>query len=433
MWGLAADISPSRHATAGLPRRPAKSQHRSSRLHDFGETTAMPKVPASPQLPFERTEHESRIARLRTSLRQQDLSAILVFAQESHFYLTGYDTGGYVFFQCAVITADETPIVLLTRRPDLAQARQTSIIDDIRIWWDKEAADPTVDLMSILEEKKLKDTRIGVELNTHGLTGWNHSRLQRTLAGWCELIDASRTVKDMRLIKSETEIAYMRNAAALCNRALDAVIAAARPGILDSALTGVYLRTVLEGGGDMPPNAPLFNSGSRAVYGRGVSGPRRLEAVDQVLVEYPVAVRRYCVKTEWPIVLGEPTSVQRRMFAVVSDTLAAMTELTRPGHPLSRIFAAHADGLDKAGFGKHRYGACGYSVGATFAPTSMDVPPMIYPDNPLLCRPGMTLFFHVMLGDTDTGYAVGVGHTVLVTDGPAEVLNPLPTDMTVVR
>ena len=87
-------------------------------------------------LPFPREEHLSRQVRLRAALREKGQDAMLVFSQESLYWLTGYDTGGFVFFQCAVVTADERPIVLLTRRPDLFQARQTSTIEDIRIWWD---------------------------------------------------------------------------------------------------------------------------------------------------------------------------------------------------------------------------------------------------------------------------------------------------------
>ena len=107
-------------------------------------------------LPFPREEHLSRQALLRSELLRRGLDAMLVFAQESHFWLTGYDTGGYVFFQCAVVTANDRPIVLLTRRPDLLQARQTSTIEDIRIWWDADDANPAMDLKSILEEIGLK-------------------------------------------------------------------------------------------------------------------------------------------------------------------------------------------------------------------------------------------------------------------------------------
>ena len=388
---------------------------------------------ASPKnLAFTPEEYRQRIARTRNALKEQGLDALLIFAQESHYYLTGYDTGGFVFFQCTVLTAADEPITLLTRRPDEVQARDTSLIDDVRIWWDADDANPAVELRAILEEKGLKGARLGIELNTHGLTGFNHERVRHALDGFCELVDGSWIVRRLRLRKSVAELAYVRKAAELCRSSLNAVVAAARPGLPDTALKAIYLKEVLEAGADMPPNPPLFNSGRRALYGRGVSGARILELRDQIVVEYPVSYRRYNVKTEWPIILGPAAPEQRRMFAVVTDALAQMTEVTRAGNPLGDIFEAHRRVLDAAGYAQHRYGACGYSVGIGFAPTSMDVPPMIYPDAALRAEPGMTLFFHVMVTDTDSGYGTGVGHTVLVTEGEAEVLNPLPEAMTIV-
>ena len=383
-----------------------------------------------PILPFSREELSARKSRHRQTLKDKGFDAMLVFAQESLNWLTGYDTGGFVFFQCAVITADETPITLLTRRPDLLQARQTSTIEDIRIWWDSEEANPALELKAILEEKGLKGKRIAIELNTHGLTGWNLWRVQKALEGFCTLDDDVHMIRWLRVVKSPAELDYVRKASALLDKSLESVIATARPGIMDAALNAAYLKVVLEGGGDMPPNAPLFNSGARAVYGRGVSMPRMLEPVDQILVEYPVAYRRYNVKTEWTIVLGKATEQQHYMYQVGRETLARMTEIARPGTTLGEIFDVYADGLDRAGFGKHRFGATGYSVGLTYAPTSMDVPPMIYSGNPTVCQPGMTLFYHVMNGDSESGYAMGVGHTLLVTEGAPEVLTALPEKLT---
>ena len=163
-------------------------------------------------------------------LTESGFDAMLVFAQESLYWLTGYDTGGYVFFQCAVVTADDRPIVLLTRRPDLLQARRTSTIEDIRIWWDADDANPARDLKDILVELGLGGKRIAVELNTHGLTGWNLWRLQKTLTGFCTLDDDDHMIRRLRLIKSPAEIAYVRKAAEILDRSLEAVIAAARPG-----------------------------------------------------------------------------------------------------------------------------------------------------------------------------------------------------------
>lgn len=388
-------------------------------------------VPGS-DLPFSREEHLDRQARLCAALREGGFDCMLVFAQESHYWLTGYDTGGFVFFQCAVFPADGRPPVLLTRRPDLLQARRTSTYEDIRIWWDAEDADPAVDLRAILEELGLNESRVAIELNTHGLTGWGLWRVQRALDGFCTLENDDHLIRKLRLVKSPSELAFMRRAAEILDRSLEAVIAAARPGVLDSVLKAEYLRVVMEEGGDMPPNPPLFNSGPRAIYGRGVAGPRQIEAQDQILVEYPVTYRRYNVKTEWMILFGTPADAQLRMYDAARNTLEAMTEIARPGTTLGEIFDVHAAGLDAAGYRAHRYGATGYSVGCSFAPTSMDVPPMIYGGNPTECRPGMTLFYHVMMGDSETGYGMGVGHTLLITEGAPEVLTALPDELTVI-
>ena len=114
-------------------------------------------------LHFERSEFDARVAGARAALRREKLDAILLFAQESLYYLTGFDTSGFVFFQCAVLTAGLEDIVLLTRRPDLEQARRTSTITDVRLWYDGEGADPALELKAILEESKLAGARVAVE------------------------------------------------------------------------------------------------------------------------------------------------------------------------------------------------------------------------------------------------------------------------------
>ncbi len=63
---------------------------------------------------FSQDELTGRIARAKGLLSDRGLDAILCFSQESDYYLTGYDTSGYVFFQCLILTADDRPVTLLT-------------------------------------------------------------------------------------------------------------------------------------------------------------------------------------------------------------------------------------------------------------------------------------------------------------------------------
>jgi Xaa-Pro dipeptidase len=374
---------------------------------------------------FERQEYAARVANARRILKERDLSALLIFAQESNFYLTGYDTGGYVFFQCAVLTADSDEITLLTRRPDVQQAKETSTITDIRVWYDAEGANPANDLKSILEEKGLAGTRIGVELSTYGLTGFNWERVRVALSGWCELIDASHVVQSLRVVKSPTELAYVRKAAALADDALLAMVENCRPGSLDTQVAAAGLSVILGGGGDAPPAGPLVNSGPRALYGRGVCGEHIVEEQDQVTLEFAATYHRYNACIMRTAVVGAPLPQHREMFTVVRDAIGAMTEAAQPGRPVGEIDDAHRRVFDEAGHQVNRFAACGYSLGATYRPIWMDVPPMLYSGNPTPAQSGMVLFLHAMLADPDTGVAMSLGHTLVVAEDGAEVLSKL--------
>jgi Xaa-Pro dipeptidase len=382
-------------------------------------------------LHFERSEFDARVASAREALRREKLDAILLFAQESLYYLTGFDTSGFVFFQCAVLTAGPDEIVLLTRRPDLEQARRTSTIADVRLWYDREGADPSGELKAILEEKKLAGSRIGIELRTFGLTADKYDLVRRRLQGWCELVDASHLVRTLRLVKSPAEIGYVRRAAELADRSLEAMLAAAQPGAYEGDIAAAGAVPILAGGGDPPPSGPVLGSGERALLVRSATGFRQLDPVDQLTMEFAASYRRYCACLMRTIAVGKANAAQQRMFEVTRDALGAMTEAARPGRPLGEIDDAHRRVYDQAGFGQARMAACGYSLGALYRPTWMDVPPMLYSGNPLPAATGMVLFLHAILVDAPKNLAMSLGHTITITQTGAEVLSRIKLTYTV--
>lgn len=376
-------------------------------------------------LHFEVGEFREREAHARAALKREGLDAILLFAQESHYYLTGFDTSGFVFFQCAVLTADDTPITLLTRRPDLEQARQTSTIEDIRLWYDAEGADPSRELKAILEEKQLKGARVGIELRSFGLTADKYELVRRQLEGWCELVDASNLIRGLRVVKSPAELSYVRRAAELADQSLEAMLAASGPGAFEGDIAAAGAVPILAGGGNPPPSGPVLGSGDRALLVRSATGWRHLDEVDQLTIEFAGTYRHYCACLMRTIAIGKANETQRAMFEVTRDAIAAMTEAAKPGRPLGEIDDAHRRVYDAAGYGHARMSACGYSLGATYRPTWMDVPPMLYSGNPMPAVPGMVLFLHAILVDAPKNLAMSLGHTITITDAGAEVLSRL--------
>ena len=117
-------------------------------------------------LHFNREEFSKRLDCLKELMSVKKLDGILLFRQESMFYLTGYDTFGYVFFQCLYLGIDGK-LILLTRSPDLRQAQQTSIVEDIRIWVDSETANPALELREIMRESGCEGNSIGIEYDSY--------------------------------------------------------------------------------------------------------------------------------------------------------------------------------------------------------------------------------------------------------------------------
>src|SRR2546427_5419909 len=120
-------------------------------------------------LHFSARELATRRRRACRAMIARGLDGLLLFRQESMYYLTGYDTSGYSMFQGMYLGADGA-LALCTRSPDLRQARFTSVIEDVRIWRDREGASPAEDLRDMLESYGCRGKRLGVEYHAYGLT-----------------------------------------------------------------------------------------------------------------------------------------------------------------------------------------------------------------------------------------------------------------------
>ena len=179
-------------------------------------------------------------------MKKQNLDAILMFRQESIYWLTGYDTFGYVFFQTLVLD-NKGNVILLTRAPDLRQAQNTSNIDDIRIWIDKDGINPTNNLKIILEELNLKNKNIGIEYEAYGMTGRNALKLNKSLENYCKVEDQSELITKLRVIKTNEELVYVRRAAELADKALDEAWKHTKAGVSEAKILAEMQRAVLEG------------------------------------------------------------------------------------------------------------------------------------------------------------------------------------------
>jgi len=377
---------------------------------------------------FSTKEYSRRVDEVRKQMRADDLDAMLLFAPESHYWLTGYDTFGFCFFQCMVVTA-KGEIILLTRSADLRQAQHTSIVKDIRIWKDAQDANPANDLAGLISDIGLgASARLGVEFDTQGLTAKNWRLVEAALEG--EVIDASTLIPNLRLIKSDEEIAYVRKAAELSDLALDAAAETIAPGKSDAEVLAVMQGVILASGGDYAGNEFICGSGEGALLCRYFSGRREMSENDQLTLEWSGTWRRYHAPMMNTLILGKPKAEHEGMREAAKEALLACEAALKPGNAMGDVFNEHVRILDKKGYRQHRLNACGYSVGARFTPCWMDSQ-MFFEAAATEIRPNMVFFLHMILMDSETGTAQCLGRTSLVTKTGSEPLSRATLDMIV--
>ena len=378
---------------------------------------------------FSPEEMARRRERAAAVIRAAGLDGLLCFKQESMYWLTGYDSFGFSLFQCLIVGADGS-VTLLTRLPDLRQARHTSNIEDIRIWKDTEGMNPARELRALLDELRLGDARLGVEFDSYGLKAHYWRLMEAELAGRCTLTDASTLIDRLRSVKSAQEIEYARRAAELADDAWDEAVRLGHPGAFEGDILAAMQGAVFRGGGDYAGNEFIIGSGAGALLCRYFSGRRRLDAEDQLTLEFAGAYRRYHAAMMRTLLTGRAHPEQVSMHAACVDAIHACMAAIRPGRPMGEVFTAHANVMDAAGLREHRMNACGYGMGAVYNPLWVD-PPMFYEANPLEMQTGNVFFLHMIVMNSDSGRAMTLGHSVLVTDDGCECLSRSSLDLVV--
>ncbi len=380
-------------------------------------------------LHFSKEEFQKRKLDVLKSMKEQKLDALLMFRQESMYWLTGYDTFGYVFFQTLVLD-QKGNIILLTRAPDLRQAQNTSNIEDIRIWVDKDGSNPTDDLKTILEELSLKGKKIGIEYEAYGMTGRNALRLNKSLENYCEVEDQSELITKHRVIKSKEEIVYVKKAAELADKALDEAWKYTKIGASEAKILAEMQRVVLEGGGDYPANEYIIGSGHNALLCRYQAEKRTLSNVDQLSIEWAGAYKHYHSAMFRTIPVGKADPKHIKMHEACVITLTNCEKKLISGNTVGEVFDMHAKTFDDLGYKDSRMNACGYSLGSTFSPNWMDWP-MLYTGNPYVIQPGNVFFMHMILMDSVNELAMNLGETYLVTENGNERLGKQKLDLVV--
>lgn len=379
-------------------------------------------------LVFAPEEYEARLGRLRAVMAREGVDVMLLFGQDSMFYFTGYDQIGYSVYQVLIVYADGRPCTYLTRSVDAFIVTRTSIVEDVRAWYDDDANNPAEMTFEIVAESGGgRDGRIGIETKTHGFLPFYYAQLVKA-AGKLELVDLSDPVMDLRLEKSPAEIALMREAGRCLDAGLRAGFGALGPGVRECEVHAAIAQALYAAGAEYQAVGPTLETGPRTLYQtHGGAQRRAISPPEPVTIEIGACYSRYHAVAMRSASVGPPSEAQRRMHGLIDEAISRGIEKIAPGVPVREVAATINEVYERNGLGGRKRHV-GYGIGVGYPPTWLDNLRIKLTDDHVL-KPGMTFLVHTVLDDKAAGVGVALGDPVLVTETGCEILTAVPRDI----
>jgi Xaa-Pro aminopeptidase len=383
-------------------------------------------------------EHKRRIERVRRFLERRKLDALYLTNTTSIFYLTGYSfiaterpaaliipVDGKITFMGPLLEKDHIPL-------------KTRIIEDIKTYTDYPGEKHPIDhFAEFLRDMGLAKKRIGIDNKAGAAAIWGYKgppitkKLRES-----KFVDAKDLVPSMRLIKSEEEIALIRESAKWANLAHTLLQEYTTEGSWD---VEIALAASLEASAlvkkTLGPNyEPMRRSLPLSVGFRGQIGEmsaiphalatkRMIRKGDIVITGASVDIGGYSCELERTLIVGKPTSKQKRYFNTMLKAQEAAFKIFKQGVRCSEVDKATINVFKKAGLIHLVRHHTGHGLGL-----EGHEPPWLDIGNGEPLRAGMVVSCEP--GIYETGFA-GFRHsdTVLITKDGADIITYYPREL----
>ncbi|MGE0240733.1 MAG: M24 family metallopeptidase [Parvibaculaceae bacterium] len=369
---------------------------------------------------FSVDEHKRRFDRLRGALRAARLDACLMVAPENIYHAGGYETWvGVNSPQFMIFTKDEDAPTLILRNVDLALARETTWIGDLRTYHLHTDSVPEL-VGKVLKEKGLGQGTLGIEFQSYALPHAMALALKDALPGFA-FTDCTDLFGDLRLIKSPAEIDMLRQAGAFARTGLAAARRALKPGMTEIALAAEIEGAMRRAGSDYWAIPTELASGWRSAGGHAAPRLKVIEPGDLVHVEFAGVSNRYHATALQTLAVGEPSPRARELYDVALLSLKAGLRATKPGARVDAIEEASLEPLRKAGLEHAAMMRFGYGLGIAYPPIWLETLQISRGFDRVL-QPGMVFVLHSCLELPDEEIGIVQGGTYLLTDTGLEML-----------
>lgn len=391
---------------------------------------------------FSAKEYARRYAALRAKMKEHKLDAVIAAGGPSHWsfgagmlWLTGH-IEWHALCCYVLVPLDGEPTMIYSMGGTHAEAVRRVVdvaVKDVRHSRNGKYAEVMVER---LKELKLERGRIGlmeIDPRHEDYMPVNQYNTLRSSLPDAELVFTKNFLHDLVVIHSAEELDCVRKAGVLCQNAMEAMVARAKPGVKEYELRAAAGAAILEGGGDIDfliiGSTPMDNPAM--VFGNPRPSQRVLKKGDIINMELAAGYRGYTAQVGSPITLGEPNEMVRKFW----------NEITLPGY--HKILAEMMPG--KPTEAMRTASRFFRDSGVQSRPTQCHGIDLVT-DNPhvsaehvrgeeidMVLKPGMVIMAEPNPITADGLFGIFLGHTFIMTETGHEVVDKFPLEIAVAK
>ncbi|MCI8909991.1 MAG: M24 family metallopeptidase [Oscillibacter sp.] len=370
-------------------------------------------------------EYLQRVEKTRRSMQEQGIDILIVTDPANMNYLTGFDGWSFYVHQGVIVALDEDQPIWFGRGQDGNAARLTTYLDEKNIYpYTDDYVNSTVKhpyefVADILRARGLDKKVIATETDAYYYSAKCQQTIERCLPD-ASFKDGYNLVNWVKIIKSPAEIAFMKKAAVIAQKAMNVAYDMIGIGVRQCDVAAAVYQAQISGteeyGGEYSAIAPLMPAGIRTSTPHLSWTDDVYKDGDTVILELSGNYRHYHCPLARTMILGNASQKVRDLGATVSEGLTAALEGIRPGMLAEDVERIWAKTIAKSGFVKDS--RIGYSMGLNFPPDWGEHTASLRPGDKTVLQPGMT--FHMIPGIWLDDCGVDTSEPFVVTETGAE-------------
>ncbi|MHA6797731.1 M24 family metallopeptidase (plasmid) [Pseudonocardia bannensis] len=355
------------------------------------------------------------LARQQIAMREFGLDALVAHSPDNVAYGAGYTVPSQSLGMrnrqfVTVCTSDGQSAMLLTAN-EVDEARDRSSIE--RLYpYDEFTEDPMAVLAGMLSDLGITDGAVGIELDAFPADRWQDLQRLTPKVGWRP---AAAAFARARMVKTEREIALLRESAGIAVRAQMDAYPQLRPGMTEREAYRLVADRALALGADKIVMIQVA-AGERSIYSNPSPGGTPFIAGEPVKFDVFVTKEGYLSDTGRSVVVGSASERQRRTWARMQDVFDVIRETIRPGVSTREVWDVFV----------REFGARSMAPAIRFLGhglgLSLHEEPFIAAHSDTVLEPGMVFAVEPIFVDGREGYHLE--DNLLVTEDGYENLTP---------